>query len=134
VTHGQGTDYVATIPPDTITLFRLIQGARSDSPQFVSNQRLEKIRAWPGRGEDLLMYQGISAYDDPELARSMAARVNDPLIRKGKPPRWTHIAEFHVDGHSGMAFATTRGEGHFTVWGEPEVLASRVAQVMPITA
>lgn len=133
MSHGQGSDYVATIPADAIWLFRLISGPRADAPQFVSNQRLERARAWPGRGEDILMYQGISAYEDPGRAASMAVPVNDRLERRGKLPRWTHVAEFLVDGHAGMVCARTRADGHFTVWGEPEVLASSVGTIQPIS-
>jgi hypothetical protein len=132
MSHGLGSEYMASIPTETITLYRLIQGPRADPPQFVSNQRLERVRAWPGRGEDLLMYQGISAYADPSRAASMAGSVNERLIRKGNQPRWTHIAEFVVDGHMGFAYAPTRSDGHFTVWGEPDLLASTVGAVSPI--
>jgi hypothetical protein len=133
MSHGQGSVYVATIPPHTVRLFRLMSGPRADGPQFVSNQRLERMRAWPGRGEDILMYQGISAYEDRGRAASMAGRVNESLERKGKPPRWTHIAEFLVDGHAGVVYAKTRSDGHFSVWGEPELLASSVGAIEPIS-
>jgi hypothetical protein len=132
VTHGNGTEYRVRVPAEDFTLYRLILSERPDSIHFVSNEKLEKPRLWPGWGEDVAQYRGISAFETPELAFRMARVVNERLRQKGKPPRWTHVAEITVNGHLGHALARTRGEGHFSVWGEAEGLASSVSRVLPI--
>ncbi len=132
MTHGNGTEYAVIVPAEEVALYRLILGERPDSIHFVSNEKLDKPRLWPGRGEDVAQYRGISAFETPELAFAMARAVNERLRRKGKPPRWTHVAGISVNGHIGHALARTRAEGHFTVWAEAERLASSVSRVLPI--
>jgi hypothetical protein len=132
MTHGVGQEYLVSVPPEPVNLFRLLSGEAAGANEFASNHALEKVRLWPGRGEDVAEYRGISAFETADRALTLAQRVNDGLRRKGLRLRWTHVAEFEVDGHLGVALARTRTEGHFTVWGEPEGLSLRVQSVLPI--
>jgi hypothetical protein len=133
MTHPQ-TRYELEIPEEPVSLYRLISGESAGAHEFASNHALEKQRAWPGRGEDVLQYRGISAFSILEQAETMALRVNEGLIGRGKSRRWTHVAEFEVDGHMGSGLAPTRTAGHISVWGEPELLASTVRHILPISS
>jgi hypothetical protein len=121
-------------PGDRIPLYRLMSGPSPDAHEFVSNAAMEKVRLFPYAKEDALTYKAISAHERFTQARRLAESVNGRLNRQEKPPRWSYIARFYVDGHLGHALAQTRTEGHFSVWGEPEALASTVDDVRPITS
>jgi hypothetical protein len=136
VPHGREVEFRGWVPAGEVILHRLASTPLADASQFVCNKDLGKARLWPGlgpgRGEDHAQYQGISAFDDPRVGVRLARSVNEARRRKGQPPRWTHIARFVVDGHSGQVVADTRSQGHFSVWGDPAALASTVRQVLPI--
>lgn len=123
---------MVVIPEDysPLRFYRLLRGLDAAPSEFLSNQNLEKLRIW-NRGsyrESVVDYRGISSFDSFERAFG----VERALRRKDRPRRWQAVAEFAVDGHEGEAYARTHSEGHFTIWAEPEGLASRVTEVRPI--
>jgi hypothetical protein len=77
-------------------------------------------------------YRGISTFDTLDAARSMGQMTNERLAQNQSKPRWTHVAEFLVDGHIGQMTAHTPPEGHYLVWAEPFDLASSIVDIYPI--
>ena len=67
----------------------------------------------PFPDEPLILHAGVSTFD--ELAQL--------LKRFRRSPMW--VAEVTLEEGCGFHIAKTLGRGHYTVWGDPELLASR---------
>lgn len=104
--------YTVLLPLPGTRLFRLAE--RMDETAFLSNRDLNKPRF---RKEDAAMYTGFSALASERHARAYVAAFDFARARGG-PPRWNVILEFELDPGEGHVCADTRGEGHFTVWGD----------------
>lgn len=77
------------------------------------------------RGNDpevLRLWQGISLFDSEERARSQAMR----RPWKGN----AYIAELLIPADR-FQIESTRGKGHFTLWGDPRDILKYVERVIP---
>ncbi len=70
------------------------------------------------------MAEGISAYDTWEAAEAIAR------ARRGKIGSF--IAEMTVTESGAITYELTGDNGHYTLWGDPEVLSATVGRVAPI--
>jgi hypothetical protein len=109
-------------PPGTVialparkgqTLFRLI---REDEPQpkdFLSYRDRGKPRYKGDEELPELLMRGISMFASPGRAERTARYFPKRIARV---TMWEGL---------GVSIAKTRGPGHYTVWGDPEVLVTR---------
>lgn len=86
-----------------------------------------------GMKEDAATYAGISCWIDEARARREASILNGAALEDGKPPKWAYLVRFLADGHRLHVWADDLGpDGHFTVWGEAQHLASTLDDPVPI--
>ena len=87
-----------------------------------------------GMREDAASYAGISCWDGEGKAKREAKIANEALVQAGRAARWTHVVRLNADGHRLHVWADDLGpDRHFTVWGEPEHLASTAGEPIPIS-
>jgi hypothetical protein len=73
--------------------------------------------------DTLLLWAGVSVYDQRLYARYRAVE---------RPRLGRFIAEIHIPGDAPVRIERTgRSHGHYTVWGEPEILLGYVTDVRP---
>ncbi|MGI8856135.1 MAG: hypothetical protein ACR2JW_10305 [Thermomicrobiales bacterium] len=72
--------------------------------------------------------QGISAWATEDIARSMGTR---PRVNRG---RWQFLAalDLATDGIAIRIERTGKQVGHFTVFGEPQILHECVVRILPL--
>lgn len=105
------------LPPGTVVatpgegeiLYRLIGRGRPRPTDFRSNH--DKGRP-PMPRETALLRCGVSMFDSEMAARSRARRT--PVL----------LAAVTLESERGFSLAKTAGPSHYTVWGDPEVLAA----------
>lgn len=131
--HGYAYHYVARVGADRRTFWRWLTQPEASPDHFTSRHEARKRpRLWPKLKEDSLLYRGISAWLTQGRAIEEAQEVNRGLVAAGRPRRWTYVVEFTVNGHDGQVFGEEGPEGHFSVWGEPQDLASSADVPVPI--
>ena len=105
---------VFALPADGEVLHRLV---RQDRPTVESF----KSRAVRGRGRlpegPAILHAGLSMTDTTDQA----------LARGGRYP--SNVYQVRLDSDSAIHVAKTFGPGHYTVWGDPEVLLGLAAPV-----
>jgi hypothetical protein len=103
--------------------FRLIGSAEATRHDMLSKEALgEPLR--DDTPENRRLWQGISVYATEAQAR-----------RKGRasPRLGGYIARIELPDDSPVIFErTTTSSGHYTLWGDPEVILSYVTGVMPV--
>ena len=74
--------------------------------------------------ETLRLWSGISVYDTFTRARKRAI---------GFTNLGNHVAELRLAVDDEVRWErTTHGRGHYTVWGDPDLLLARVVAVWPV--
>jgi len=107
VTEGQ--------PP---IVWRTVRTSPPTEADFLSQQALGR----PQRGAPVEQWAGVSTFDNPAIAASMARR-------------WGHgdyLARLTLDPAGLVRWARTRGEGHYTLSGTPAELLACVVEVVPL--
>jgi hypothetical protein len=99
--------YVFIAPTAGQRVFRLVRSAPSSVGDFLSAQQKGRPRH---RNETYVEHLGLSVWDELDKALAVARRY--PKI----------VAEIELRSGLGLGLASTSGPGHFTVWGEPEML------------
>lgn len=73
--------------------------------------------------EAVRTHDGVSMWDERRLARKKA-RLSPALGR--------YIVDVTIPDDTSIRFERTFGFGHYTVWGEPNVLATLVTSISPV--
>ena len=115
--HGDGYRFEVVVDADRRPFWRWLSGAEPTERDFASRMALgHRPRLWEAMREDACIHAGVSVWDEKDRAIEEARIVNEGLRAAGRAPRWTHVVEFHVDGHRGHAWADDSGpEGHHTI-------------------
>jgi hypothetical protein len=90
---------------------------------FFSNAELGKRRR-PDVGETEEEWQGLSVFDSLDAVRAMLRRVPRFPLRL--------VARLELPDNAPVRIAKTFGPGHYTLWGEPEVLRAAVVAVVEV--
>lgn len=106
----------------TVALYRIVRSNPPTLRDMTSNKALgrEPLRPEP---EVLRLWDGISVFDSASGARRQA--------RQG-PWRGQGFIATLVIPPEGFRLEKTRGNGHFTLWGEPHDILACVRDVEPI--
>lgn len=97
---------------------------RTDPPtldDFISN--FARGRPLPDDPEDIRLWDGLSVYSTAAQARRQRRR--SPILGR-------YIAVLRVPLDGTVRIERTRGEGHHTLWGDPDALLSLVVAVEPL--
>lgn len=108
--HGLPSDYLVAAPADGQVLHRIVR----DPPE---------ARDFGPRVFRVPRYRGPAIY---ELGVSMFATEDQARSRMGRPGA---IARVVLPPNAGVHVAKTLGTGHYTVWGDPDVLAAHATVV-----
>ena len=103
-------------------LYRLVKTDPPTVADFLSNA----VRGRPRRGPEVgrpELHTGLSMYDSEVAARATARRF---------PFLGAHIATVRIPAGAPVRVEQTLGEGHYTVWGAPDVLLTMVVAVVPV--
>lgn len=100
---------IIAVPSEGEVLYRLIGRERPRSTDFRSNR--DRSRAATPH-ESAILHCGILMFDSEEAVRSRARRV--PVF----------LAAVTIEPGRGFFLAKTAARGHYTVWGEPDSLAT----------
>ena len=106
-------------------MFRATKRDQPTLEDFTSNYKNRK----PARGpeiDDPSEWAGLSMNTSPQPLIALMGRYGD---RFGSA-----IAEVHIRQGDSIAWKQTGRAGHYTVWGKPEVLLSRVVRMQSISA
>jgi hypothetical protein len=99
-------------------LYRLVGSETMSRRDFTS--QYEKHKPCPALAPSFIVHLGISTFDTPEKARTRAMRSG-----------W--LAELLPTPGFKVAAAKTMGPGHFTIFGDPDVLRSMATVVEQFT-
>jgi hypothetical protein len=104
------------------TFYRIVRNDPAEPRDFVSHQA--RGRRAPSDPERARLWGGLSMYETPEQARRTA---------RDFPALGRFIAAVEIPDESGITYErTTAGRGHYTIWGEPEVICNLVKSVEPV--
>jgi len=104
------------------TLYHTIRDETPTPNDFLSN--VEKGRPLPRDPYRQRLAQGISCWGTLAQAREMAQRF---------PSQGRFIAEIVLEEQTSLQYErTTASEGHWTVWGESDVLIRCIQAVYPV--
>ena len=106
------------------TFFRIVQSDPPTVADFLSNQAQGRRPRYPLNQETQRLWEGLSVYDSWAHAR-----------RKVGASPWlgSFIAELRVpSGVPVAAERTTSSRGHWTLWGDADVLLGCVVSVLPL--
>lgn len=101
--------------------YRIARTNPTTLDDFLSNAA--RGRPYPPDPEDARVWDGLSVYSTAAQARRQ---------RRRSPVLGLFIAVLRVPLDGSIRIERTRGEGHHTIWGDPEVLLSLVVAVVPI--
>lgn len=104
---------------DFITLYRIVK----TDPPTVDDMKSNAAKGSQPRGNDpevRRLWSGISLFDSIERARRQAGR--------GPWHGNAYIAELRIPIDT-FQLESTRGQGHYTLWGLPHAILSYVTQV-----
>lgn len=104
--------------------FRIIPGERLDRVDFESNEALGQEPRRPLSGEVAFLWAGLSVFESLETARAQRSRG-----------RWIgdFVAELFVPREVQLrARRTTKTEGHWTIWAEPDLLLGSVVAIIDV--
>ena len=102
------------------TLYRIVQGRPAIRWDFMSNQARGQRPMGPERADPDL-YGGLSLWDTPTACWGIIGRF---------PHTGTAVAEVVIPDGAPVRIAKTRGPGHYTVWGDPDLLLGCVARIL----
>lgn len=96
---------------------------RTDPPtedDFLSH----RARGLPRRGATIERWEGVSTFDDPAIAASMARRYG----------HGAYLARLTLSPDGPVRWEQTGGPGHYTLWGLPSEILACVVEVVPLLA
>jgi hypothetical protein len=128
--HWSGRSYRVFHPKDDPppSFWRLLTHDEPAPEDFASDWERQVTRP---KGEDACRYRGVSVWESFEQALDDADEMNKVLA--GRLPPFTHVVRIVLEYDAGHACARTgRSEGHHTLWGDSDTLASRCDRVFPI--
>ena len=120
VTAGE-TEIGATGEADRL-FYRIVKTDPPTVADFLSNA----ARGRPLRGPEVgrpELHTGLSMYDSEVAARATAGRF---------PFLGAYLATVRISADDPVRVEQTLGEGHYTVWGAPDVLLALVVAVVPV--
>ena len=100
------------------SLWRTVRANPPTEDDFLSFKALGR----PRRGGSIEQWEGVSTFDNPDLATDMARQ-----FKQGE-----YLARLELDPSGPIRWAKTRGPGHYTIWGTPAELLACVAEVVPL--
>ena len=103
--------------------FRFVATDPPTVRDFFSNFQLGRPRR-PQAGETEEEWRGLSVFDSPEAARAMLVRVPRFPLRL--------LARIELPDDASVRIEKTFGPGHYTIWGDPQVLLDAVIAVTRI--
>jgi hypothetical protein len=122
-------------PDEQIVAFRFVHVADPTDPDLIedfrSNAELRKPRK-EGERRDPANYHGISVFKSHAQAIDRRKRIVDRLALAGQVPRiGDHIAKLALHGPDVIVDDPGNPDGHMTLWGVADLLASLVTGVTP---
>jgi hypothetical protein len=105
------------------TFYRFVATDPPALRDFFSNFQLGRPRR-PHAGETEDEWRGLSVFDSVEAARVMLVRVPRFPLRR--------LAWLEVPDDAPVRVEKTFGPGHYTIWGDPQVLLDAVVSVVQI--
>jgi len=94
---------------------------RTDPPtedDFLSH----RARGLPRRGATIERWEGVSTFDDPAIAASMARRYG----------HGAYLARLTLSPDGPVRWAQTGGPSYYTLWGLPSEMLACVMEVVPL--
>lgn len=105
-------------------LYRVVRSTPATPEDFTSNADRGRELTSP-TPERRRLWRGLSCYDSEERARKKALQV--PLLGN-------FIATLEIPaGTAVQSERTTNSAGHHTIWGDPDLIASCVTAVVPVS-
>jgi hypothetical protein len=126
--HWREPPFLVGVPAEADTFFRLTRSSAASDADFRPDSDVRDRYGF----EDHCSYRAISVWQFEEQAREHARDINRNGQGTNQPP-FTHVVAFRLKPRNRHACSDTGPpEGHFTVWAEPGVLASRSERGVPI--
>jgi hypothetical protein len=122
----------------TLVVYRLVQGDDPNDPSFREALLSNLARKRPPKGREKRVpeiHEGLSVYKTVQQAQEQRQRIGAYVDSKGLGPVriGDFAAEIRLEGGAGFQIED-RGEvdGHMTIWGDPDSLLARVADIVRV--